>query len=48
MKTKLFKTAILAGAVMLAACSSMPTTTPTLDQARGDFAAANSNPQVST
>jgi outer membrane protein OmpA-like peptidoglycan-associated protein len=48
MNAKLFKTAILAGAVMLAGCSSMPTSTSTLDQARGDFAAANSNPQVST
>ncbi|MDB5917090.1 MAG: flagellar motor protein MotB [Massilia sp.] len=48
MNAKLIKTAILAGAVMLAACSSMPASTPTLDQARGDFAAANSNPQVST
>jgi outer membrane protein OmpA-like peptidoglycan-associated protein len=48
MNAKLFKSAILASAVMLAACSSMPASTPTLDQARGDFAAANSNPQVST
>jgi outer membrane protein OmpA-like peptidoglycan-associated protein len=48
MNAKLFKTAILAGAVMLAGCSSMPTSTSTLDQARGDFAAANNNPQVST
>jgi outer membrane protein OmpA-like peptidoglycan-associated protein len=47
MNAKLFKSAILAGAVMLAACSTIPTSTPTLDQARGDFAAANSNPQVS-
>jgi outer membrane protein OmpA-like peptidoglycan-associated protein len=48
MNAKLFKSAILASAVMLAACSSMPASTPTLDQARGDFAAANSSPQVST
>jgi outer membrane protein OmpA-like peptidoglycan-associated protein len=47
MNAKLFKSAILASAVMLAACSSMPASTPTLDQARGDFAAANSSPQVS-
>ena len=48
MSAKLFNTAILAGAVLLTACSTMPASTPTLDQARGAFAAANSNPQVST
>ena len=48
MHAKLFKTAIFASAVMLAACSSMPASTPTLDQARGDFVAANNNSQVST
>lgn len=48
MNAKFFKMAVLAGAVSLAACSSLPTTTPTLDQARGDFIAANNNPQVST
>lgn len=42
------KSAMLAAAVMLAACSTIPTTTPALDQARGDFVAANNNPQVST
>lgn len=41
-------TAVLASAVMLAACSSTPTTTSTLDQARGDFIAANNTPQVSS
>ena len=41
-------TAIFASTVMLAACSSTPTTTSTLDQARGDFIAANNNPQVSS
>ncbi|WP_426196876.1 OmpA family protein [Massilia sp. DWR3-1-1] len=40
--------AVLVSAVMLAACSSTPTTTSTLDQARGDFIAANNNPQVSS
>ena len=40
--------AMLAAAAMLAACSSMPLSTPMLDQARGDFVAANNNPQVST
>lgn len=48
MNAKFFKATILASAVMLAACSSMPTTTSTLDQARGDFVAANNNPQVSS
>jgi outer membrane protein OmpA-like peptidoglycan-associated protein len=48
MNAKFFKSAILASAVLLAACSTMPTTTPSLDQARGDFVAANNNPQVST
>ncbi|WP_426111470.1 OmpA family protein [Massilia sp. PWRC2] len=41
-------TAVLASAVLLAACGSTPTTTSTLDQARGDFIAANNNPQVSS
>jgi outer membrane protein OmpA-like peptidoglycan-associated protein len=48
MNAKFFKTAVLAGAVLLAGCSSMPTTTPSLDQARGDFVAANTNPQVAS
>lgn len=47
MKTTLLKSTILAAAIMLSACSSMPTTTPMLDQARGDFISANNNPQVS-
>ncbi|HEU4375752.1 MAG TPA: DUF4398 domain-containing protein, partial [Telluria sp.] len=48
MNAKFFNATILASAVMLAACSSMPTTTSTLDMARSDFVAANNNPQVST
>ena len=48
MKFHLLKSAILAGAVLLSACSSTPLTTPILDQARGDFIAANNNPQVTT
>lgn len=47
MKKVFPKLAMLAAAAMLAACSSMPMTTPMLDQARGDFVAANNNPQVS-
>lgn len=48
MKASFFKSAVFASTVLLAACSTVPTTTPTLDQARADFVAANSNPQVST
>ena len=48
MKHHLLKSAILASAVLLSACSSVPLTTPVLDQARGDFIAANNNPQVSS
>jgi outer membrane protein OmpA-like peptidoglycan-associated protein len=48
MNAKFLKPIVLASAVMLAACSSMPTSTPALDQARGDFVAANNNPQVSS
>ncbi|RZT11367.1 Outer membrane protein OmpA [Duganella sp. CF402] len=38
--------AAFAVSVMLAACSSTPTTTSQLDQARGDFIAAQNNPSV--
>lgn len=48
MKHTLIKSAVLASVLLLGACSSMPTTTPMLDQARGDFIAANNNPQVSS
>jgi outer membrane protein OmpA-like peptidoglycan-associated protein len=48
MNTKFLQSAVLASAVMLAACSTTPTSTSTLDQARGDFIAANNNPQVSS
>ncbi len=37
---------VLAMSIMLAACSSAPTTTSLLDQTRGDFSAAQSNPSV--
>lgn len=39
---------LFAGAMMLAGCSTVPTTTPALDAARADFVAANNNPQVSS
>jgi len=48
MKNRFLKPAVFASAILLAACSSTPTTTPTLDQARADFVSANNNPQVST
>ncbi|QNA88558.1 OmpA family protein [Massilia sp. Dwa41.01b] len=48
MQVRFLKPAIFASAVLLAACSTTPTTTPTLDQARADFVAANNNPQVSS
>ena len=48
MKHTLIKTAILAAVLTLGACSSVPTTTPLLDQARGDFVAANNNSRVAT
>jgi len=40
------KSTIFAGAVFLAGCSTVPTTTSTLDQARADYVAASNNPQV--
>ena len=39
---------LLAMAALVAACSSAPTTTSLLDQTRGDYMAAQSNPIVST
>jgi len=48
MTPRFLKPAVLASAILLAACSTVPTTTPTLDQARADFVAANNNPQVSS
>ena len=35
-----------AAAVLAVACASAPVTTPTLDQARADFVAANNTPQI--
>ena len=48
MKMNFLKAIVFAGTVVLAACSTVPTTTPTLDEARADFVAANNNPQVAT
>lgn len=48
MTPRFLKPAVFASAILLAACSTVPTTTPTLDQARADFVAANNNPQVSS
>lgn len=41
-----FSSAVIASAMLLAACSTAPTTTPTLDQARSEFVKASNNPQV--
>lgn len=46
MKKSFMRAAVLAAVMSLAACGSNPTTTPLLDQARGDFVAANNNPDV--
>jgi outer membrane protein OmpA-like peptidoglycan-associated protein len=46
MNQTFFRAIAFAGALLLAACSSTPLTTPVLDQARGDFVAANNNPNV--
>ena len=48
MKAHTFKATIFVSAVSLTACSSMPTSSPALDQARGDFVAANNDTQVTT
>jgi outer membrane protein OmpA-like peptidoglycan-associated protein len=48
MKSYFLRSLAFASALLLAACSTVPTTTPTLDEARADFVAANNNPQVAT
>jgi outer membrane protein OmpA-like peptidoglycan-associated protein len=48
MKMNFLKALAFAGTIALAGCSTVPTTTPTLDEARADFVAANNNPQVGT
>jgi outer membrane protein OmpA-like peptidoglycan-associated protein len=48
MKAHFLKSAIFASAVLLSACSTVPTSTATLDEARADFVAASNNPQVSS
>jgi outer membrane protein OmpA-like peptidoglycan-associated protein len=48
MKMNFLKALVVAGTITVAACSTVPTTTPTLDEARADFVAANNNPQVAT
>ena len=48
MKKNFLKASVFASAVFLAACSSVPTTTSTLDQARSDFVMANNTPNISS
>jgi len=46
MTPRFLKPAVFASVILLAACSSTPTTTSQLEQARADFMAASNNPQV--
>lgn len=46
MKNNYLKPVLLAIAVLVGACSSMPTTTSLLDQTRSDYRAAQNNPNV--
>jgi outer membrane protein OmpA-like peptidoglycan-associated protein len=46
MTPRFLKPAVFASAILLAACSSTPTTTSQLDQARADFIAASNDPRV--
>ena len=48
MTPRFLKPAVFASVILLAACSSTPTTTSQLDQARADFIAASNNSQVPT
>jgi outer membrane protein OmpA-like peptidoglycan-associated protein len=48
MKAHFLKSAIFAGAVLLAGCSTVPTTTATLDEARADYVAASNTPAVAS
>lgn len=48
MKSTFLKSAAFASAVLLAACSTVPTTTATLDEARADYVAASNNPAVAS
>lgn len=48
MTPRFFKPAVFASAILLAACSTTPTTTAQLDQARADFVVASNNPQVTS
>ena len=46
MKPNLLKPLVLAAVLLVSACSTTPSTTPLLDQARSDYVAANNNPDV--
>lgn len=48
MKSTFLKSAAFAAAVLLSACSTVPTTTATLDEARANYVAASNNPAVSS
>ena len=48
MKSTFLKSAAFAATVLLGACSTVPTTTATLDEARADYVAASNNPAVAS
>ncbi|MEO8407785.1 MAG: OmpA family protein [Oxalobacteraceae bacterium] len=48
MKKNYFTPALLTIAILVGACSSIPKTTSLLDQARGDYVAAQNNPKVAS
>ena len=48
MKKNYFTPALLSIAILVGACSSIPKTTSLLDQARGDYVAAQNNPKVAS
>jgi outer membrane protein OmpA-like peptidoglycan-associated protein len=45
-QSSFLKSAVFASVLALSACSTVPASTPTLDQARSDFVAASNNPTV--
>jgi outer membrane protein OmpA-like peptidoglycan-associated protein len=48
MRPHFLTSAIFASALLLSACSTVPTTTATLDEARADYVAASNNPLVAS
>jgi outer membrane protein OmpA-like peptidoglycan-associated protein len=48
MKARFLNSAVFAGAILLSACSTTPSSTATLDQARADYSAASNDPRVAS